>query len=182
MKQLPKSFFKKDAVTVAQQLLGKVIKFNGCSGMVVETEAYQSDQASHAFNRTARSAIMYDSYAHWYVYFIYGMYYCLNVTTNFDGPGAVLIRAVEPLEGIDFMKRRRKTADVRNICSGPGKLCQAFKIGKDLNGTAVGDMMGIYSYRKIDEMEIAKTSRVGINKGKELDWRFYLKGNGFVSK
>jgi len=181
MANVPKGLFKKDAVTVAQQLLGKVIKLGKCTGMIVETEAYMADPASHAWKKTPRSEIMFDSYGKWYIYFIYGMYYCVNITTNDKDPGAVLIRAVEPLEGIDLMKKRRKTKDVHNLCSGPGKLCQAFGITKKLNGCGL-DKIQLLDYKRIPKNNIAKSSRIGIKRGTELDWRFYVKNSNFMSK
>ena len=182
MKILKKDLFKKDAVYAAEKLLGKVIKFGKCSGMIVEAEAYQADPASHAWKLTPRSEIMFHSYGKWYIYFIYGMYYCINITTNGEKEaGAVLIRALEPLDGIDLMKRRRKTNDVHNLCSGPGKLCQAFGIDKKLNGSVVNDKIFVYDYKKLKKKDIVRTSRVGIKRGTELDWRFYIKNNEFVS-
>ncbi|HLD79660.1 MAG TPA: DNA-3-methyladenine glycosylase, partial [Candidatus Nanoarchaeia archaeon] len=97
MKELSSSFFAQDTVKTAQDLLGKIISINGMLVRIVETEAYGKDPASHAFKRTDRSALMYDTYGHVYVYLIYGMYWCLNFTSNQDEAGAVLIRAVEPL-------------------------------------------------------------------------------------
>ena len=183
MKTVNKNFFKKDAVYVAEKLLGKVIKFGKCSGMIVETEAYMADPASHAWKMTPRSEIMFHSYAKWYIYFIYGMYYCINITTNGENEaGAVLIRALEPLNGTDLMKKRRKTSDVHNLCSGPGKLCQAFGIDKRLNGSALNDTIFVYDYKNVKKKDIVKTSRIGIKRGTELDWRFYIKGNKFVSR
>src|SRR3989339_935802 len=129
MKLLPPSFFAGDTITVAKELLGKVISVNGCTARIVETEAYGKDPASHAFTRTERSALMYDTYGHVYIYLIYGMYNCLNFTTETHGkPGAVLIRALEPLTEIETMQKRRKTNNLHNLCSGPGKLCQALNI------------------------------------------------------
>lgn len=183
MKPLPKSFFAHDAVLVAQKLLGKVISTNGCSGMIVETEAYKADPASHAYTKTPRSDIMYTTYAKWYIYFIYGMYHCMNITTNgTTEPGAVLIRALEPLEGFNMMKKRRKTDDIHNLCSGPGKVCQALGIDKQLNGTDVNARISVYDYKKINKKDIVRTSRIGIKQGTELEWRFYVKGNRFVSR
>lgn len=177
------SFFKTDAVTVAKNLLGKVVQYNGCSGMIVETEAYQDDSASHAFRRTRRSEIMYSSYAHWYIYFIYGMYHCLNVTTNgTNSPGAVLIRALEPIEGIETMKKNRKTDDITQLCSGPGKICAAMGIDKSLNETKINDKISIREHKTIPDSNIVRTTRVGITSAVDLQWRFYVKGNEFVSR
>ena len=182
MKQLPKSFFARDTVIVAQELLGKVISVNGMLGRIVETEAYGKDPASHAYKRTERSAIMFDTNAHVYVYLIYGMYNCINFTTEPDGePGAVLIRAVEPLTGIEEMKKRRKCEKVTNLCSGPGKLCQAFGIDKRYNGLLLGEDIKVYDDDH-NVTEIGSSSRVGIKDALHLKWRFFISENEFVSR
>ncbi len=122
MKPLPLSFFARDTVTVARELLGKIISINGMQARIVETEAYGRDPASHAFKRTERSKLMYDTFGHIYVYLIYGMYECVNVTTDKNDAGAVLLRAVQPLTGISRMQRNRKVNKITELCSGPGKL------------------------------------------------------------
>lgn len=180
MKQLSQSFFAADTVTIAQKLLGKIIKLPGCSVRIVETEAYTMDAASHAFRKTPRSALMYTTYGHIYVYLIYGMYSCLNFTTEKNGVGAVLIRAAEPLTGIDIMKRQRKVDDLRKLCSGPGKLCQALQIKKEYNGSMVGEILKLYDDQcKVEH--IGRSSRIGINAAQDLEWRFFIKGNRYVS-
>ena len=131
-RRIKKSFFKPKARVVARELIGKIISCNDVSGVITETEAYEDDEASHAFKRTERSALMHDSYGRFYIYFIYGNHYCMNITTNEKGPGAVLIRGLKPLNGIELMKRRRKCGDVGNLLNGPGKICQAFGIDKRL--------------------------------------------------
>lgn len=184
MKQLPKQFFKQDTVKVAQELLGKIIVIGNLKGRIVETEAYGKDLASHAFKRTERSAIMFDTYGHVYVYLIYGMYNCINFTTENKGfPGAVLIRGIEPLEGIEVMKQRRKTDKHHNLCSGPGKLCQAFDIDKRHNNLIVGDEVKVYDDGfKLNRSKISKSQRIGIKDALHLEWRFYIKDNEHVSK
>ncbi|QQG38726.1 MAG: DNA-3-methyladenine glycosylase [Candidatus Woesearchaeota archaeon] len=182
MKKIQKAFFSRDALVVAKELLGKVISYNNCSGIIVETEAYKKDPASHAFKITPRSEIMLNSYGKFYIYFIYGMYHCLNITTNKNDIGAVLIRSLQPLDGISIMKKRRKTSDIHNLLSGPGKLCQALNITKSLNNTNVDDKIKVYYYKNIKNSEIEKTKRIGIKESKDLDWRFYIKNNKFVSK
>ncbi|MHB8660787.1 MAG: DNA-3-methyladenine glycosylase [Minisyncoccota bacterium] len=182
MKPLPRSWFAGNAVELAPKLLGKTIQRGGCVGIIVETEAYTVDSASHAFRITPRSAIMRDTYGHWYVYFTYGMHWCANVTTDAEGIGAVLIRAVEPVEGIALMKRRRGTSIVRNLCSGPAKFCEAFGItGKD-NRTPLGNDFAIYDAPEIAPEDIGVSGRIGIKNGIKLPWRFYVKGNPFVSR
>ncbi len=182
MKPLPKSWFEESALTLAPKLLGKVVKKGGCTGIIVETEAYGTDPASHAYKVTPRSAPMRDTYGHWYVYFTYGMHWCANVTTDKGGVGAVLIRAVEPLAGLGTMKRRRSTALVKNLCSGPAKFCQAFGITGAQNKKAVANDFAIYDASEIPASEIATSARIGVKNGKELPWRFYIKGNPFVSR
>ncbi|MFA6461699.1 MAG: DNA-3-methyladenine glycosylase [Candidatus Woesearchaeota archaeon] len=175
MKLLSSRFFARDTLVVAKELLGKIIQVNGCSARIIETEAYKDDEASHAFTKTDRSALMYDTYGHVYVYLIYGMYYCLNFTTEIAGkPGAVLIRGLEPINGIKKMQQRRGTSEVKNLCSGPGKLCQALGIDKTLNGTSVGSKLKIYD-DGFKPKKIERSRRIGISVAKELEWRFCVK-------
>jgi len=180
MKQLSESFFERDAVEVAKELLAKVMVVKGVKSRIVETEAYGSDPASHAFKRTDRSALMFDTTAHVYVYLIYGRYNCLNFTTNPKGAGAVLIRAVEPISGIKEMKERRGTDDIHNLCSGPGKLCSALGIDKNLNGLKLGKEIKVYDDGY--EVEIKASSRIGIKDALDLQWRFFIENNKFVSR
>src|SRR3989344_185112 len=175
MKPLPSSFFASNAVKVARNLLGKVLEVNGFRFRIVETEAYGRDQASHAYKRTERSALMYDTYGHVYVYLIYGLYHCLNFTTDRNDAGAVLIRAVEPLEPLNPLAFKEYS------CNGPGKLCRTLGIDKRFNGLKIGAEINIfddgYKIKKI-----ASTSRIGIKGDLHLPWRFYIEGNKFVSK
>ncbi|MBI2582141.1 DNA-3-methyladenine glycosylase [Candidatus Woesearchaeota archaeon] len=181
MKELSSSFFAQDTVKTAQDLLGKIISINGMLVRIVETEAYGKDPASHAFKRTDRSALMYDTYGHVYVYLIYGMYWCLNFTSNQDEAGAVLIRAVEPLVGIEAMKKNRKTEKIQNLCSGPGKLCLALGIDKKYNGLKLGKEIKLFD-DGFKIVKIASSSRIGIKDALELQWRFFVEGNEFVSR
>ena len=123
---------------------------------------------------------------HAYVYFIYGMYYCLNIVTEeVDHASAVLIRALEPIEGIDLMKKRRRTEEVRKLASGPGKLCQAFAIDKSLNGADVCGKVLYVEDRGEPSLKILTTPRVGVDyagKWKDKPWRFLVRGNEFVSR
>lgn len=181
MKELPQSFFASDALTVARGLLGKIISVNGMQARIVETEAYGRDPASHAYKRTERSALMYDTHGHVYVYLIYGMYWCLNFTSDKNEAGAVLIRAAEPLSGIEKMKQHRNTEKISNLCSGPGKLCLALVIDKQYNGLKLGKEMRVFD----DGFKIGKvatSSRIGIKDALDLQWRFFLDGNEHVSK
>ncbi len=181
MKELRSSFFARDTVKVAQGLLGKIISVNGIKARIVETEAYGRDPASHAYRKTERSALMYDTHGHVYVYLIYGMYWCLNFTSDQKEAGAVLIRAVEPLTGIEKMKKNRKTEKTTNICSGPGKLCMAMGIDKNYNGLKLGKEIKVFDDGfKVEK--IASSSRIGIKDALALQWRFFIDGNEFVSK
>ncbi|MBU0460479.1 MAG: DNA-3-methyladenine glycosylase [Nanoarchaeota archaeon] len=181
MESLPQSFFTQDTLKVAQELLGKIISVKGFLARIVETEAYGQDPASHAFKRTERSNLMYATYGHVYVYLIYGMYNCLNFTTEDEKPGAVLIRAVEPLNNIEQLKLNRKTTKITNLCSGPGKLCQALGINKNLNGLPLGKEVKLFDDGFVVK-KIGQSSRVGIKDALELQWRVYIEGNEFVSK
>ncbi len=181
MKPLPASFFARDTIKVAQDLLGKVISVNGFKARIVETEAYKDDPASHAYTKTERSALMYDTHGHVYVYLIYGMYNCINFTTEKDNPGAVLIRAVEPLNKLETLKQIRNTNTLTNLCSGPGKLCQAFGIDRTLNGLKVGKQVKVYD-DNYSVKDISSSGRIGIKDALHLQWRFYIPDNEYVSK
>jgi DNA-3-methyladenine glycosylase len=138
--RLPRVFYEDASIDVARALLGqRLVRMLGdqrLSGIICETEAYggPEDQASHAFRRTPRSAIMYGPPGHAYVYFIYGMHFCLNAVTGCDGcPGAVLIRGIIPQEGLETMRELRGVASDRHLCDGPGKVCRALGITGDEN-------------------------------------------------
>jgi DNA-3-methyladenine glycosylase len=118
--------------------LGKKLVHKNCSGIIVETEAYRDDPASHAVTRPKKGVMLRETFGRIYIYLIYGMHYCLNFTTEAQGPGAVLIRALEPLDGIEKMKARRKTDDLRNLTNGPGKLFQALALHPSLHFKRVG--------------------------------------------
>lgn len=182
MKLLPQEWFARDATLVARELLGKVMRYGDCSAMIVETEAYTNDAASHGRTRTERSRLMHETTGHWYVYFTYGMHHCVNVTTNENSVGAVLIRAAEPLEGIDLMRERRGKEDLRDLCSGPGKLCQAFGITKAENGLAIGEAFGIYDAPQVPDQDVSSGPRIGIRQAADLPWRFWISGNPYVSR
>ncbi|MCP2618403.1 DNA-3-methyladenine glycosylase, partial [Candidatus Aminicenantes bacterium AC-335-A11] len=158
------------------------------SGIIVETEVYrgEDDPASFAYRgRTKRSEPLYGSPGTAFVYMTYGMYYLLNIITEKENfPAAILIRAVEPLEGVELMKKRRKTNNIRNLASGPGKLAQAFAIDLSLNGV---DMTSPYSplyvgEKKVEAKELVWKPRIGIREGTDRLWRVYVKDNPFVSK
>ncbi len=179
MDKLPRSFFARNTLTVAKELVGKILQVNGINTRIVETEAYAQDQASHAYHKTERSSIMFDTYGYVYIYLIYGMYYCLNITTDKSTAGAVLIRAVQPLSQLELLRVRRKTNLVYSLCSGPGKLCQALAITKEYNHKPLGKNIRVFD----DGFKTAVVSskRIGITKSADLPWRFFIPGNNFVS-
>jgi DNA-3-methyladenine glycosylase len=164
---------------------------NRVSGMIVETEAYLgvTDRAAHSYGgrRTSRNEATYLAGGHVYVFFIYGMYYQLNIVCGeIDTPHVVLIRAVEPVEGIEMMRLRRGSMKDKNLTSGPGKLCIAFAIDRALNGEdLLGDRIWLEDHKKFKRPEIGVGKRVGIDyagEDAEKPWRFWVKGNEFVSK
>ncbi len=181
MKQLPQFFFARDTVEVAKELLGKVISVNGFLGRIVETEAYGRDPASHAFKKTERSQLMFDTYGHVYVYLIYGMYNCINFTTEKNEAGAVLIRAVEPLNRIRELKEIRNTEKVTGLCSGPGKLCLAFDIDRELNGQRLGREVAVFDDGFVVE-NVGSSSRIGIKDALDLEWRFFVEDSEYASR
>jgi DNA-3-methyladenine glycosylase len=182
MRPLPRSYFELPAVELAPKLLGKIVRKGSCAGVIVETEAYAADAASHARTATPRSAVMRDTYGRWYVYFTYGMHWCANVTCDKRGAGGVLIRAVEPVEGIGLMKRRRKTGGVTDLCSGPAKFAQAFGVSGRDNGQEVGGDFALYDAPEIAAGHLGVSPRIGITKDAHLPWRFYVKGSPFASR
>ncbi len=172
-------FFARNTLEVAQDLLGKKIRYKGCSGIIVETEAYRDDPASHWVRKPKAGRLLQDTFGHIYIFFIYGKHFCLNLTTERKGVGAVLIRAIEPREGIEVMKQRRKTNDPYQLTNGPGKLCQALGIGMELSGRPVGELLKIFP--EMESPPIQRSPRIGISKAKGLEWRFFVPENPFVS-
>jgi DNA-3-methyladenine glycosylase len=192
--KLSRSFYSRSALDVASDLLGKVLvrRLNGrdLAGKIVETEAYVGphDLACHASKgHTARTSVMFGPPGHAYVYMIYGFYFCLNVVTGRIGyPAAVLIRGLEPLENVDLMRQLRNNPEREtNITSGPGKLCMAMSIDRQLNGA---DLIGTTIWiedRNIDPGPIRTSPRVGVDYAgeyKDKPWRFYVDGNPHVSR
>jgi len=191
-KRVTPDFFKGTTEKVARKLLGKIlVRVIGgkiLSGKIVETEAYldENDLASHsAVGMTERNKVMFGEAGLAYVYFTYGMHYCFNVVTGEVGKGsAVLIRSLEPIDGIDLMKKFRQKDDVHILTNGPAKLCQALKIDKKLNGVDLKTSNEIFIAEpdKNEKFEVVITKRIGIEKSKDLLLRFYIKENKFVSK
>ncbi|NIM46685.1 MAG: DNA-3-methyladenine glycosylase [Candidatus Aenigmarchaeota archaeon] len=183
--RLSRKFYSRNTKTVAKELLGKILVHKKCKGKIVETEAYfgKYDPASHAYCKiTKRNIIMYQKPGTAYVYFTYGNHWMFNVVTEKKGiPGAVLIRAVEPLNGIEIMKRRRKINNIKNLTNGPGKLTKAFSINKKHNCLDL-TKSNLFIENSNEKFKIVKTTRIGLSKGQEKLLRFYIKDNGFVSK
>ena len=190
---LPMEFYTRDTVKVAPDLLGKwlvrVIGDERLIGRIVEAEAYRGkdDPASHAYRGpTPRNAPMYRGPGHAYVYFTYGNHYCLNITAQKPGkPGAVLLRGVQPVEGLASMRRFRPNVSDGELTSGPGKLTKALAIDKSLNEldmTVKGPLFVTEprGARIIDE--IWRSTRIGVSEGADKRWRFYVRGNPYVSK
>ena len=192
MQKLSTDFYERDDVTqIAKDLLGKYIittfEQQTTVGRIVETEAYlQGDPACHAYRtKTKRNAAMFGKPGTIYVYQIYGMHYCFNISGNEEDIGeAVLIRALEPTLGVELMKMRRNTASLKNLCSGPAKLVQAFGIHKDMNfwNVRTDALSLIPPQNLIVDNDIITTTRIGITQGTDLPYRFYIKGNSFISK
>lgn len=192
--KLPRSFYLQPTLDVARKLLGMYLvrrtPGGRLSGRIVEVEAYLGtlDPASHAFRgRTSRNEVMFRTGGHLYVYFTYGMHFCSNVVTESRGTGhAVLLRAVEPVEGVPILAGHRgmNPMDIEKLCNGPAKLCQAFGIMREHNGTDLcGETMWIERRDPPLSGElIGVSTRVGISTGKEQQWRFFVKGSRFVSK
>lgn len=187
MKEL--EFLQGKASDVAPRLLGCILErtLNGQTTRVriVETEAYdQTDAASHSFNgQTPRTDIMFGPAGHLYVYFTYGMHYCCNIVTGQEGEGAaVLIRAVEPIEGEEILEQYRHSSGTE-LTNGPAKLCQALHINKAMNGhdlTKKG--LRLIVEPPVASSRIITTTRIGIKKDAHRPWRFYIKGNPYVSR
>jgi DNA-3-methyladenine glycosylase len=183
-----RSFYERPTVDVARDLLGKIIVHGDASGRIVETEAYlgSGDLAAHAASGpTRRNRVLFGPPGHAYVYFIYGMHECLNIVAEPEGTaGCVLIRALEPLTGIERMRRRRPTAArIEDLANGPGKLTRALGITLRDNGCDVtrGPIL-VCGGDKEERLEIAVSKRIGITKSADLPLRFYIKGNKFVSR
>jgi DNA-3-methyladenine glycosylase len=181
---LTDGFFARDSVTVAKALIGVRLLFDGCGGPITETEAYdRDDPASHTFGGpTPRNAVMFGPIERAYVYRIYGLHWCLNLVCGEPGQGsAVLIRALEPTDGLHAMAERRGTGDPRLLCSGPGKLCQALGITGAHNGLAL-DHPPFELFPGDRPVSLLTGPRIGLTKAPDTPWRFGAAGSRFLSK
>lgn len=183
-RHLRRSFFGRHVLEVAPELIGATLLFNGVGGRIVELEAYHhTDPASHSFRGpTERNAIMFGPPGYSYIYRSYGIHWCLNFVCEPKGSAsAVLIRALEPTEGLGTMRRRRGMADERLLCSGPGRLCEALGITHKQNGFAL-DEPPFELFGRTAAVEVAIGTRIGITKAVDKPWRYGLKGSRFLSK
>jgi DNA-3-methyladenine glycosylase len=181
---LRRSFFARRVHEVAPDLIGATLLVDGVGGRIVEVEAYdQEDPASHGYRgRTPRTASMFGPAGHAYVYRSYGIHWCLNLVCGDVGVAeAALIRALEPTAGLDEQRRRRGTDDLRALCSGPGKLCQALGITREHDGLPL-DRPPFRLVERKDAPEIVTAPRIGITRATELSWRYLEAGNKFVSR
>jgi DNA-3-methyladenine glycosylase len=194
MKILKRTFYERDTAVVAQELLGKIIVRILDDGtilqaVIVETEAYLGldDPASHAYGgKRVRNAPLYGPVGHTYVYFTYGMYYCVNFVARAPGipAGGILIRAVAPILGIEYMEKKRHKHSTHGLTNGPGKLTQALAIDNALNGIDATKKGPLYviDAPALSKKDILLTTRIGISKAADEKLRFYIKNNSFVSK
>lgn len=193
--KLKRDFYERDTLLVARELLGKNLvhanKEGTVIGKIVEVEAYigPGDAAAHTYKglRSNRTEVAFGPGGHAYVYLIYGMYHCFNIVTNIEGkPEVVLVRSLEPVDGIELMKKRRNTENVKKLCSGPGKLCTAMGIAREHNKADLcGNNLYLLDSPPIPEEDIEATPRINIDYAGEAigyPWRFIIKGNKFVSK
>ncbi len=186
-RNLGESFFASDPLDCARALIGTELIWAGCTGLVVETEAYlaQDDEACHCFNRlSARAFVARNKPGTAYIYLNYGVHWMLNVLVK-GGPrdGLILIRALEPARGIDDMRSRRGVEDIRQLCSGPGKLTQALNIDMRHHELDLcADANHGFAARSGSDVEVVTDPRIGITRSADLPWRFTLRASRFVSR
>jgi DNA-3-methyladenine glycosylase len=181
---LKRDFFARSVHEVAPDLIGATLLVDGVGGRIVEVEAYdQKDPASHAYRGpTRRNAAMFGPPGHAYVYRSYGIHWCLNLVCGGEGvPEAVLIRALEPMSGVDVQQSRRGVEDVQALCSGPGKLCQALGITGEHDGLAL-DVPPFRLQARAEIPEIVTGPRIGITHATELNWRYMSAGSPYLSR
>ncbi len=183
-RRLRKSFFNRSVHEVAPELIGATFLFRGAGGIIVEVEAYHhTDPAAHSYGgETARNAVMFGPPGYAYVYRSYGIHWCINFVCERAGSAsAVLLRALEPTQGLTAMHRRRRVTEARLLCSGPGRLTEALGITHAQNGCALDEAPFELIARK-SEPDILAGPRIGITKAVDLPWRYGLKGSRFLSK
>ena len=183
-KRLTRGFFDRSVHEVAPDLIGAVLLVDGVGGRLVELEAYHhTDPAAHSFRGpTRRNAVMFGPPGFVYVYRSYGIHWCLNFVCEATGSAsAVLIRAIEPVAGLAVMRRRRRISDVRLLCSGPGRLCEALGVTDKHNGSAL-DAPPFALFASTGKVEVVTGPRIGITKAIELPWRYGEKDSRFLSK
>jgi DNA-3-methyladenine glycosylase len=175
--------FARPVEQVARELIGARLEVDGVGGRIVETEAYHHQEAaSHSFaGPTPRNAVMFGPVGHVYVYLSYGMHWCLNLVAGLEPGNAVLIRALEPLDGVELMRARRGVEPLRGLCSGPGKLCQALAVTRAHNGLAVDAVPFAFAAAQ-EAQPVVVGPRIGISKARELPWRFGLAGSPYLSR
>jgi DNA-3-methyladenine glycosylase len=181
---LKRDFFARSVHEVAPDLIGVTLLVDGAGGRIVEVEAYdQEDPASHGHRgRTARNAAMFGPPGHAYVYRSYGIHWCLNLVCGGEGvPEAVLIRALEPTRGVDLQQSRRGVEEVRALCSGPGKLCEALGITREHDGLAL-DLPPFRLEPRAGVPDIVTGPRIGITRATELRWRYMSAGSPYLSR
>ena len=196
--RLSRRFYARDALSLARALLGQVLVHDSpdgrTAGRIVEVEAYRgpADRAAHSYGgrRTPRNEVMYGTAGHAYVYFVYGMHYCVNVVAAKSGaPEAVLVRALEPIDGVDLMRRRRglgAAVGAHQLCRGPGNVCRAMGIDRRLNGAdLLADTLYVRPARRTAQSEVVHAERVGVDYAgadARLPWRLYELDNRAVSR
>lgn len=183
---IPRSFFRRDPLTCARELIGAELIWGNCAGKIVETEAYlaENDEASHTFSRpSTRAFVARNKPGAAYIYFSYGAHWMLNVLVKGEMDGFVLFRAVQPTRGIDLMKKRRGTDEERQLCSGPGKLTQAFAITNRHDEIDLcADPRHCFGKAGNRNVEVVADRRIGITRSAHHPWRFTLRGSEFVSR
>jgi DNA-3-methyladenine glycosylase len=182
--RLTRSFFDRSVHAVAPELIGATLMVGGAGGVIVEVEAYHhTDPAAHSYGgMTERNAVMFGPPGFVYVYRSYGIHWCLNFVCEAAGSAsAVLIRAIEPTEGLAAMRRRRGLPEARDLCSGPGKLCEALGVTHKHNGLAL-DRPPFELRARVGTPDVVAGPRIGISKAVDDPWRYGLKGSKFLSK
>ncbi|MBA2463065.1 MAG: DNA-3-methyladenine glycosylase [Actinobacteria bacterium] len=181
---IPSRFFARSVHEVAPELIGATLRVDGVGGVIVEVEAYDGqDPAAHGFRgRTARNACMFGPPGHAYVYRSYGIHWCLNFVCEEEGSAAaVLVRALEPIAGLERMRERRAVSDPRRLCAGPGRLCQALGVTREHDGLSL-DLPPFELDAPAGPVDVASGRRIGITVATEVPWRYALAGSRYLSR